>query len=217
MAALDRHRNEGMDLPGQARDRALAESEQRFRLLVEGVKDYAIFMLDREGRGVSWNSGAERIKGYRTDEIVGQHFSRFYTVEDVARGKPQRELAAAAAEGRYEEDGWRVRKDGSRFRASVVITALRDATGHVTGFAKVTRDITGRTGAEDRLHRVVESAPSGMVMIDRQGQIVLVNAQTEKLFGYARDELLGQPVELLVPERYQAKHPDYRSSFFAAP
>jgi formate hydrogenlyase transcriptional activator len=123
---------------------ALRESEERFRLLVEEVKDYGIFMLDPGGRVRSWNAGAQRIKGYRPEEIVGEHFSRFYTPEDVARGKPEEGLRLAATDGRWEEEGWRVRKDGTHFWANVVITALHGRDGALTGFTKVTRDITER-------------------------------------------------------------------------
>ena len=132
---------------------ALQESDQRFRLLVEGVQDYAIFMLDPIGQITSWNSGAERIKGYQPQEIIGQHFSCFFSREDVERGKPEQNLRVATAEGRCEDEGWRVRKDGSRFWANVVITALRDATGNLVGFSKVTRDVTARKQAEDALER----------------------------------------------------------------
>lgn len=121
--------------------------EQYFRLLVDAVKDYAIFMLDPQGQITSWNHGAERIKGYRAAEIIGKHFSCFYPEEDVRAGKPQRELEIAAREGTFEEEGWRVRKDGSRFCASVVITALRDHRGALLGFAKITRDATERIRA----------------------------------------------------------------------
>jgi PAS domain S-box-containing protein len=127
----------------------LRQSEERFRLTVESVRDYGIFMLDTEGYVVSWNVGAERIKGYRGAEIIGQHFSRFYSKEDIERGKPERELLVAAAEGRIEDEGWRLRKDGTRFWANVVITALRDQLGNLCGFAKVTRDVTERKQAEE--------------------------------------------------------------------
>jgi PAS domain S-box-containing protein len=133
-------------------DVALRESQERYRLLVEGVKDYAIIMLDVEGRITSWNTGAERIKGYLAEEIVGEHFSRFYPAEDVGRGKPELELKVAAEEGRCEYEGWRVRKNGTRFFANIVITALRDEAGHLRGFAKVTRNITERKQAEEALH-----------------------------------------------------------------
>lgn len=126
-----------------------AEAEDvPFRMLVSQVKDYAIFMLDPNGRIVSWNEGARRIKGYSAEEIIGQHISRFYTPEDVERGHPAELLQVARAEGRVEEEGWRVRKDGSRFWADVVITALRDESGVVRGFGKVTRDLTERREAE---------------------------------------------------------------------
>ncbi len=131
--------------------RALQESEERFRLLLHGVKDYAIVMLDADGRVINWNAGAERIKGYTADEIVGKHFSTFYPREDVAAGRPERALQLAVTNGRYEEEGWRVRKDGSRFLASVIINSLRDESGQLRGFAKVTRDITERKEAERRL------------------------------------------------------------------
>jgi len=122
----------------------LRDSEQRFRHLVEAVRDYAIFMLDTEGRVITWNLGAERIKGYAASEIIGQHFSRFYPEEDLRAGKPQNELEIAIREGRVEDEGWRVRKDGSKFWANVVITALRDDAGSHIGFTKVTRDNTER-------------------------------------------------------------------------
>jgi PAS domain S-box-containing protein len=134
-------------------DEALRESEEKFRLMVSEVKDYAIFMLDPEGRVSSWNEGAQYIKGYSTEEIIGEDFSRFYTREDVEAGKPEEELTEALAQGRFEDEGWRVRKDGSRFLASAVITALRDETGELKGFTKVTRDITERKRTEEELKR----------------------------------------------------------------
>jgi PAS domain S-box-containing protein len=119
-------------------------TEESFRLMVESVTDYAIVMLDPEGLVVSWNTGAERIEGYRAEEIVGQHFSQFYPSEDIASGKPRRDLDVVAAKGRFEDEGWRVRKDGSTFCANVVFTAIRDQAGNARGFAKLTRDLTGR-------------------------------------------------------------------------
>src|SRR5918995_2360737 len=133
-------------------EEALSHNEERFRLLVEGVKDYAIVMLDPEGRVASWNEGAHRIKGYCQQEILGHHFSVFYPEEDLERSKPERELEIAQEKGTYEEEGWRVRKDGSRFWASVLITALWDEAGGLRGFAKVTRDITERKVLEKHLH-----------------------------------------------------------------
>jgi PAS domain S-box-containing protein len=130
---------------------ALLEAERRFRILVQGVTDYAIFMLDPEGRVANWNSGAERIKGYLPEEIVGQHFSRFYTPEDLDVGVPQKAIETAREAGRYESEGWRVRKDGSRFWASVVLDAIRDPDGKLIGFAKITRDMTEKREAQNRL------------------------------------------------------------------
>jgi PAS domain S-box-containing protein len=130
---------------------ALQESERRFRTLVQGVKDYALYMLDPDGRVSNWNTGAEAIKGYKADEIVGRHFSRFYTEEDRAAGEPARALATALAEGKYENEAWRLRKDGSRFYASVVIDPIHDEDGTLLGFAKITRDITERRKASEAL------------------------------------------------------------------
>ncbi|HET7366635.1 MAG TPA: PAS domain S-box protein [Burkholderiales bacterium] len=128
---------------------ALRQSEQRFRLLIDAVQDYAIFMLDPEGAVVSWNSGAERMKGYRRDEIIGRHFSHFFTKEDVAAGKPWEELASARRAGRAEVEGWRVKKNGERFWARVVLTAVHDDHGHLRGYAKVTQDLSERRYAQD--------------------------------------------------------------------
>jgi PAS domain S-box-containing protein len=134
-------------------EEALRESDEKLRLLVGGVQEYAILMLDPEGRVTTWNEGAERITSYRAEEIIGQHFSKFYTPEAAAQGKPAMELKGAAEQGRFEEEGWRVRKDGSRFWASVVVTPLRDGTGQLRGYAKVTRDITERKRIEEQLER----------------------------------------------------------------
>jgi PAS domain S-box-containing protein len=133
----------------------LRRSEERFRLLVENVVDYAIYVLDPTGIVTTWNSGAEKIKGYRASEIIGRHFEVFFLAEDRAEGRPQRELGIAASEGRYDEEGWRVRKDGSRFWAHVVVTALRSGGGQLIGFAKVTRDLTARRAAEETARELV--------------------------------------------------------------
>ena len=137
----------------QPSPRKSAEPGSLYQLLVDTVMDYAIFALDAKGHIITWNSGAKRFKGYTRDEIIGQHFSTFYPPEDVAAGKPEMELAIAEKEGRVEDEGWRVRKDGTRMWANVVITALRDSTGKLVGFAKVTRDLTERREAEQRALR----------------------------------------------------------------
>ena len=132
--------------------------EQQFRLLVASVKDYAIFILDPEGHVRSWNAGAQQIKGYLAHEVIGKPISIFYTPEDMAAGKPGALLDAALAEGRVEDEGWRVRKNGSRFWADVVITALRDSSGRLQGFGKVTRDLTARKDAEEKVRRSEEDS-----------------------------------------------------------
>jgi len=137
-------------------ERTLRESEERFRLLVQGVQEYAIFQLDSMGHVVSWNAGAERLKGYTSGEIIGKHFSVFYPQEDLMNDKPQHLLAKAARDGKCEDEGWRVRKDGSRFLANVVITALRDPKGTLVGFAKLTRDLTERREKEEALTKANE-------------------------------------------------------------
>src|SRR5690606_15397584 len=134
----------------------LRHSEERFRSLVEGVSDYAIFMLDPQGIVVSWNPGAQRIKGYSADEIIGSHMSRFYPPDRIADGWPEQELRAARMQGRFEDEGWRIRKDGSRFWANVVITTLRDKNGALTGFSKITRDLTERRQYERELRESEE-------------------------------------------------------------
>jgi PAS domain S-box-containing protein len=136
----------------------LMQSEARFHALVEAVNDYAIFLLDDEGRIISWNPGARRIKGYAEDEILNRHFSIFYLPEDVAAGKPAKELQIASVVGRYEVEGWRLRKDGSRFLASVLITPVRDEDGEIVGYAKVTRDMTEKHLEQERenLIRILE-------------------------------------------------------------
>ena len=153
------------DAERQAED-ALRQSEERFRLLVNSVGDYAIFMLDPEGRVASWNVGAQRIKGYGAEEILGRHFSCFYTREDRDAGKPEEELRKAVAEGRFEDEGWRVRKDGSRLWANVVITPVFDDAGILRGFAKVTRDITERKRAEEEL-RLNEARLQALVQLNQ--------------------------------------------------
>jgi len=188
------------------RDAFLQQSEERFRLLVESVQDYAIFMLDPEGRVLTWNAGAERIKGYSASEIIGQHFSRFYPPE--AGDFPAHELRVAAAEGRFEDEGWRVKKDGSRFWANVVITALYGRDKKLVGFAKVTRDLTERREHEDRLLQseerfrlLVEGVSDyAIFMLDVNGVVETWNGGAARIKGYRPEEIIGQHFSKFYPE-----------------
>ena len=169
-------------------------------MLVSGVKDYAIFLLDTSGIILTWNAGAERIKGYLPEEIIGRHFSQFYLPEDLAADKPGRELIVAKAEGRYEEEGWRLRKDGSRFWANVVITALFDDAGRLQGFAKVTRDLSERKRTEEELRRSEERFRTlvgsvkdyAIFMLSPEGKIESWNAGAKNIKGYTAEEIIGQ-------------------------
>ncbi|PYT18995.1 MAG: hypothetical protein DMG59_01995 [Acidobacteria bacterium] len=169
-------------------------SEEQLRLFVDGIKDYAMFMLDPEGRILTWNQGAERIKGYKLEEIRGRHFSIFYSPEDIERQEPQRELKIAALEGRFEADGWRLRKDGSRFWANVVLTALRDPSGQLRGFGKVTRDLTERKWAADAtFEKLFRASPHPTSIATFQdGRFVQVNEAFCRLTRYRAQELIGR-------------------------
>jgi PAS domain S-box-containing protein len=178
-----------------------------YRLLVQSVRDYAIFMLDPQGYILTWNAGAQRIKGYEPEEIIGQHFSRFYPAEALGRGHPDYELRVAIAEGRFEEEGWRLRKDGSRFWANVVITALRDASGKLIGFGKVTRDLTRRREfeqslreSEERFRLLVEGvAEYAIFMLDANGYVATWNSGAERINGYRAEEIVGQHFSRFYP------------------
>jgi PAS domain S-box-containing protein len=178
-----------------------------YRLLVDSVRDYAIFALDPTGRIISWNKGAALLKGYTANEIIGKHFSTFYPPEDVARGKPAWELEIAQSEGRFEEEGWRIRKDGSRMWANVVITALRDESGALVGFAKVTRDLTERRRAEsalrlseERFRLIVQSVKDyGIFMLDPQGHVVSWNEGARVMKRYAPEEIIGKHFSAFYP------------------
>lgn len=195
----------------------LRKSEQRSSMILESILDHAVLTLDSHGAILTWNAGARRLMGYQVDEIVGHPVSRLFPAEDVERCKQERELEAAAASGNTRADGWRVRRDGSRFMARSVTTAIRDDDGAVCGFIQVIRDLTQRRLAEEKFKCMVEAAPIGMVMVTGEGRMRLVNAQMESQFGYAPGELTGQPIELLVPSRFQHHHADHRRRYFAAP
>src|SRR5690242_10047203 len=187
-------------------------SSDLFRMLVEGVVDYAIYMLDPSGIVTNWNAGGERLKGYTADEIVGQHFSRFYTKEDRGAGLPARVLEAAAREGRYESEGWRVRKDGSRFWALVVVDAIRNKNGTLEGFAKVTRDITERRAAQDALREserqfrllIAGVTDYALFMLDPNGIITSWNVGAERIKGYTAEEVIGHHFSRFYTERDRA-------------
>jgi PAS domain S-box-containing protein len=185
-----------------AAEESLRENEENYRMLLDGIHDYAIFMLDPEGRVVSWNAGAERVKGYTAQQIIGQNFSRFFSPEDNKAGKPNEILRVAAAKGQYEELGKRVRSDGTQFPAGVSDAALRDADGNLRGFSVVSHDLTASQYSEARYRGLLEAAPDGMVVVNQSGEIVLLNAQAEKQFGYHRNELIGQKVTNIIPEGF---------------
>ena len=180
----------------------MTNNEEEYRLLLDGVQDYAIIMLDPEGKIVTWNSGAERIKGYRADEIIGKNFSCLFSPDEIRRGVPQRSLQMTADRGRYEDQGMRLRKDGTRYLASFVITALRGSAAELRGFSAIWRDLNETKELEAKYRGLLEAAPDAMVVVNTTGEIVLLNVQAEKQFGYGRDELLGQPVTNIIPEGF---------------
>jgi PAS domain S-box-containing protein len=203
--------------PGHA---GLPTVDDRFRLLVEGVSDYAIFMLDPEGWVTTWNAGAERINGYADEEVIGRHHSLFYAPEDVERGKPARDLLAATESGRFEDEGWRIRKDGSRFWANLVITPLRRPNGELVGFAKVTRDLTQRRQVEDALRRsqarlggIIASAMDAIISVNEEQRIVVFNAAAEAMFRTPAHDAVGKPLDRFIPPRFRAVHATHIDAF----
>jgi PAS domain S-box-containing protein len=183
-------------------EEALRESEERYRLLLDGVQDHAIFMMDPQGQVVSWNAGAERIKGYRADQIIGQNYSCFFPSEDIERGRPDEVLRMTAASGRHEEQSMRVRQDGTRFLANLTFTALRDGSGNLRGFSEFSHDLSKSKESEAKYRGLLEAAPDAMVVVNQGGEIVLLNLQAEKQFGYRRDELVGQQVKNIIPKGF---------------
>jgi PAS domain S-box-containing protein len=172
---------------------ARLESHEIFRQWVKSVTDYALFVLDPEGYIGSWNSGAERLKGYTADEIIGRHFTIFYTAADLAAGKPADELRIAGETGRFEDEGWRVRKDGSRFWANVLITRVNDTDGSLLGFGKITRDLTERRQAELRYRLLVDAVTDYAIFsLDPTGRITSWNSGAQRIKGYNANEIIGK-------------------------
>jgi PAS domain S-box-containing protein len=198
----------GLDQQIEVQARKIVETNELFRLLVQSVKDYAIFMLEPDGRVATWNAGAERLKGYTAEEIIGRHFSVFYPGGDARAGRCEHGLEVATREGRFEDEGWRVRKDGTRFWASVIITAVRDGRGALVGFAKVTRDLTERKRAdevrrsvEERFRLLVESVKDYAIFIlDPSGRVATWNTGAERIKGYRASEIIGSHFSRFYPE-----------------
>jgi PAS domain S-box-containing protein len=192
---------------------ALADHQDRYRLLVDSITDYAIYMLDPDGVITSWNAGAQRFKGYEASEIIGQRFSRFYTDEDRAAGLPEHGLEKAATEGRYETEGWRVRKDGTRFWAHVIIDPIRDPSGELIGYAKVTRDLTERKLAADTLHRSEEQfrllvrgvTDYAIYLLDSTGHVTNWNLGAQRIKGYMPEEIIGEHFSKFYTDEDRAK------------
>ena len=184
-------------------EQALRSSEERFRMIIESVQDYAILMLDAEGRVASWNRGAERLKGYMAEEIIGRHFSRFYAPEDVSAGKPERALAEAGEKGRAEDEGWRLRKDGTRFYANVIISAMRDPSGQLKGYTKVTRDISERHRLQKmhvHFHALFDSLPGLYLILTPDLKIVAASEAYLKATLTRREEILGRDLFEIFPD-----------------
>ena len=182
-----------------AAEELLQQSEEKYRMLLDGVQDYAIFMLDPRGTVVSWSASAEHIKGFTAEEIINHNFSRFFVPEDIKRGRPEEVLRMAASSGRHEEFGMSVRKDGTEFLSNATYIALRDPAGNLRGFSEICRDLTEHKESEAKYRGLLEAAPDAMVVVNQDGEIVLLNAQAEKQFGYRRDELLHQKVTNIIP------------------
>ncbi|HVL80664.1 MAG TPA: PAS domain S-box protein [Actinomycetota bacterium] len=193
-----------MTTTAAGRDPALGH-EDMYPMLLDSIQEHAVVLLDVSGRVLMWNAGAERLKGYTADEIVGRDFACFFPPDDVARGRPAEVLRLAAEQGRHEVTGMRVRKDGSRFLARLTFTALRGPDGSLRGFSEFSHDLNESKEAGARYRGLLEAAPDAMVVVDGSGEIVMLNLQAEKQFGYHRDELVGQPVTNIIPAGFSER------------
>jgi len=198
--------------------------EPTFELFAEGVRDYALYMLDTEGFVVSWTTGAEKLKGYTVKEAIGRHHSIFFTPEDVAAGLPAEVLEIAKKEGRHLAEGWRARKKGGPFWAEVLTSAVRESDGTLRGFAKVVRDATRRKDlqasleqaakhSEAQVHAILEVAVDAIITIDRRGLIGVFNRAAQKMFGYRPEEVVGKNVKILMPQPYKSEHDGYLNNY----
>lgn len=195
---------------------------QQLNLLIDGAAEYAIYMLDPTGKVVIWNAGAQRLKGWREEEVIGQDAAIFYPADARSAGKPAADLARAAREGRIEEEDWRLRRDGSEFLAHVSMMALRDQDGELKGYAKVLHDVTDQRAAErslqasaNHLRSILSTVPDAMVVISDRGEILSFSAAAERLFGWREDDVVGRNVRCLMPSPDQENHDDYISRYLA--
>jgi PAS domain S-box-containing protein len=199
---------------------AFGSAEEAVELLstvLEASTEYSLIGTNRDGTILLWNKGARRLYGYEPEEVIGQAESILHTSDDVEAGLPQKIIESSLRDGKWEGTLERCRKNGETFVAHVVVTPRRGADKHTTGVVVISKDVSddGRLAhTEGRFHGLLESAPDAMLIVSQEGEIVLANAQTEKVFGYTREELAGQPVEMLIPKRYHDRHPNHRTGFF---
>jgi PAS domain S-box-containing protein len=188
-------------------DELLRQSEERYFRMIDEVEDYAILLLDRNGNIQNWNKGAEKIKGYKENEILGKNFRIFYTKEDQDNGLPELLIDKAVKQGKALHEGWRVRKDGTRFWGSIVITALHDDQKNVIGFSKVTRDLTERKETEDRYHKMIDEVEDyAIIFLDRNGNIQNWNKGAEKIKGYTESDIIGKNFRIFYSREDQEKN-----------
>jgi PAS domain S-box-containing protein len=204
----------------KAAEHGFVESERRLRYFVEGVQDYAFYLMDTEGRITSWNVGAEKLKGYEAAEVIGESFATFYMSEETGAGLPERHLQIARQEGRHLFEGWQIRKDCSRFWAEKLIAAVRDENANIIGFAVITRDMTSRKLAEEaehlnqaRIRAIMDSTVDGLITINQDGIVQMFSVPAERIFGYAAREVVGHNVTMLMPDPYRTEHDGYIGNY----